>query len=70
MVKFAEVSEGSVVQLGRFNRDRVQFSFKTGLVLRKLTTKIGRNVYTAIVVQTGDREQVEVQLHNIRGVLA
>lgn len=70
MVKFAEVTPGSVVQLGRFNGVRNQHSFKTGVVLDKLVTKIGKNVYSAIVVQTGEREQIEVQLHNIRQVLA
>ena len=70
MVKFAEITKGSVVQLGRFNKDMAKHSFKTGMVVEKLTAKIGKNVYTAIVVQTGERERIEVQLHNIREVLA
>ena len=70
MVKFAEISEGSVVQLGRFNKEMAKHSHKSGIVVRKLVTKVGKNVYTAIVVQTGNREKIEVQLHNIREVLA
>jgi hypothetical protein len=70
MVKFAEISEGSIVQLGRFNKEMTKHSFKQGMVLRKLVTKIGKNVYTGVVVQTGEREKIEVQLHNIRNVLA
>jgi hypothetical protein len=70
MVKFAAVSEGSIVQLGRFNKEMAKHSFKSGVVVRKLVTKIGKNVYTGVVVQTGEREKIEVQLHNIRELLA
>jgi hypothetical protein len=70
MVKFAEIASGSVVQLGRFNGERREHSFKTGMVVEKLTVKLGNNVYTAIVVQTGAREKLEVQLHNIQAILA
>ena len=70
MVKFAEIAEGSVVQLGRFNKAMSKHSFKSGMVVQKLVTKIGKNVYTAVVVQTGEREKIEVQLHNIKAVLA
>jgi hypothetical protein len=70
MVKFAEISEGSVVQLGRFNKEMTKHSHKSGMVVSKLVTKIGKNVYTGVVVQTGEREKIEVQLHNIKAVLA
>lgn len=70
MVKFAEIAEGSVVQLGRFNKAMTEHSFKTGMVVSKSTLKIGKNVYTAVTVQTGPREKIEVQLHNIKAVLA
>lgn len=70
MVKFAEVTAGAVVQLGRFNKERRPHSHKVGFVLEKRTLKVGKNVYTAIMVQTGAREKLEVQLHNIQAVLA
>lgn len=70
MVKFAEINEGSVVQLGRFNKEMTKHSHKSGMVVKKLVTKIGKNVYTGIVVQTGAREKIEVQLHNVKAILA
>lgn len=70
MVKFAQVQEGQVVQLGRFYKEQSKHSFKTALVVAKRTLKIDKNVYTAIVVKVSDREKIEVALHNIKEILA
>lgn len=70
MIKFAEVSKDAVVQLGRFNKAMTEHSHKVGIVTAKHVAKVGKNVYTEIVVQIGERERVSVALHNIKAVLA
>lgn len=70
MVKFAQVEAGQVVQLGRFYKEMSKHSNKQALVVEKQVAKIGKNVYTAILVQVGPRERVLVALHNIKEVLA
>ncbi len=70
MVKFATVTEGSVVQLGRFNKEKAEHSFKTGLVVEKQTVKIGKSVWSAITVQVGPKEFVLANITNIKAVLA
>lgn len=70
MVKFAEVQANAVVQLGRFNGERRGDSYGTGIVVSKATRKVGKNVYHVIMVQTGARRRIQVQLHNIREILA
>jgi|688.fasta_scaffold35191_9 hypothetical protein len=70
MVKFADVTPGSVVQLGRFNKDRSPLSHSVGMVVSKEITKIGNSTWTAIGVQVGPRQVEMVSLHNIRELLA
>lgn len=70
MVKFAEVREGSVVQLGRFNKTRSGLSHGVGLVVGKEVCKIGNSTWTAIAVQVAEDHVELVSLHNIKGVLA
>jgi hypothetical protein len=70
MVKFAEVREGSIVQLGRFNKANAEHSFKSGIVASKQTVKIGKSVWSAITVQVGPKEFVVANINNIREVLA
>lgn len=70
MVKFAEIKAGNVVQLGRFYKTMTPYSGKTGLVVRKQTMKIGKNVYTTIAVKVSNRDTIEVALHNIKEILA
>jgi hypothetical protein len=70
MVKFAAVSEGSIVQLGRFNKEKAEHSFKSGIVVEKQTVKIGKSVWSAITVQVGPKEFVIANINNIREVLA
>jgi hypothetical protein len=70
MVKFAAVTPGSVVQLGRFNKERRPLSFEVGMVTEKRVVKVGNSTWTAIGVQVGPRQVEMVSLHNIREVLA
>ena len=70
MVKFREVQEGSVVQLGRFNKTRAPLSHAVGMVTRREITKIGKNTWTGFVVQISPRKFELVALHNIKAVLA
>lgn len=70
MVKFAEVREGSVVQLGRFNKTRSELSHAVGLVQGKQVCKIGNSTWTAIAVQVAEDHVELVSLHNIKGLLA
>ena len=70
MVKFAEVVEGSIVQLGRFNKENAVHSFKSGIVTGKEVIKIGKSVWSAITVQVGPKEFVVANITNIKAVLA
>lgn len=70
MVKFAEVREGSIVQLGRFNKFNAEHSHKSGIVIGKETVKIGKSVWSAITVQVGPKEFVVANITNIKAVLA
>lgn len=70
MVKFAEVREGSVVQLGRFNKTRTDLSHAVGIVQSKQVCKIGNSTWSAIAVQVAENHVELVALHNIKGVLA
>lgn len=69
MIKFAQVSKDAVVQLGRFNKDMTKHSHKIGIVCAKNVAKVGKNVYTEVIVQVGAREKIAVQLHNIKEIL-
>lgn len=70
MVKFREVQEGSVVQLGRFNKGRDFLNYGVARVVRKEITKIGNNTWTGIVVEHAPNKFELVALHNIKAVLA
>jgi len=70
MVKFADVTPGSVVQLGRFNKDRSPLSHSVGMVVGKEITKIGNSTWAGLLVQVGPRQVELVSLHNIRSILA
>ena len=70
MVKFAEVQKDSIVQLGRFNKDKAEHSYKVGIVTAKTVTKIGNSVWSAITVQVSPKKFVVASIHNIREVLA
>jgi hypothetical protein len=69
MIKFAQVTKDTVVQLGRFNKDNAVNSFKVGIVRAKTVRKVGKNVFHEITVQTGARESIVVHLHNIKDIL-
>jgi hypothetical protein len=70
MVKFAAVTPGSVVQLGRFNKERSPLSYAVGMVVRKEITKIGNSTWTGVLVQVAPKQVELVALHNIRSILA
>ena len=70
MVKFAAVTPGSVVQLGRFNKERSPLSYAVGMVVRKEITKIGNSTWTGVLVQVAPKRVELVALHNIRSILA
>ena len=69
MVKFAAVTPGSVVQLGRFNKDRKDLSYSLGVVTEKRTLKIGTSTFSAIFVEVAPGCVKIVSLPNIRAVL-
>jgi len=69
MVKFAAVTPGSVVQLGRFNKTRKELSNSLGVVTEKRTLKIGTSTFSAIFVEVAPNRVEEVALPNIRAVL-
>ena len=69
MVKFAQVVEGSVVQLGRFNKADSVHSHKVGIVKSKQVTKIGNSVWSGITVQVGPNEFVLANITNIKAIL-
>lgn len=70
MVKFADVIPGSVVQLGRLNKERSKLSYAVALVREKKATKIGNSVWTGIEVEVAPRQYETVALHNIKTILA
>lgn len=70
MVKFADVIPGSVVQLGRFNKERSKLSHAVALVHSKKATKIGNSVWTGIKVEVAPRRYEMIALHNIKDILA
>lgn len=70
MTKYAEVQKDSIVQLGRFNKDKAEHSYKTGIVTGKKVTKIGNSIWTAITVQVAPREYIVASITNIKAVLA
>lgn len=69
MIKFAEVTKDTVVQLGRFNKDMSKHSHKVGIVSAKTVRKVGKNVFHEITVQVGARDKITVHLHNIKDIL-
>ena len=69
MVKFAEVTPGAVVQLGRFNKTQAPLSHAVGLVREKRTLKIGTSTFSAIAVEVAPGVVKEVALHNIKQIL-
>ena len=70
MVKFADVQEGSVVQLGRLNGARKELSHSVGFVARKEVTRIGTSTWSGIVVEVAPRQFELVAIHNVKAVLA
>jgi hypothetical protein len=69
MVKFAQVQEGAVVQLGRFNKSNSEHSHKVGLVVSKQTLKIGKSVWSAITVEVEPGQRLLVNINNIKSIL-
>ncbi len=70
MVKFADVTPGSIVQLGRLNGARRDLSHNVGFVTRKLVTKIGNSTWSGIMVEVAPNHYELVAIHNIKEVLA
>ena len=69
MVKFASVVPGSVVQLGRFNKERAALSHAVGMVREKRTVKFGTSTFSAIAVEVRPGVLELVSLHNIKQIL-
>lgn len=70
MVKYAAVQPGTVVQLGRFNKERVGMSHKVGIVTEKRTVKFGNSTWSGIGVEIEPGHIEMVALHNIKEILS
>lgn len=70
MVKYAAVQPGTVVQLGRFNKERSGMSHKVGMVTEKRTVKFGNSTWSGIGVEIEPGHIEMVALHNIKEILS
>lgn len=70
MVKYAAVTPGSIVQLGRFNKGRQALSYSTAKVVEKRTVKIGTSMFSAIAVEVAPGHVELVNIQNIKEILA